>query len=250
MHYDLSMPVDNVFKAIGSLISAEQLMDLAYLILSKVPILHQELLRWHRCPVVAKTWPNMLTHFRAAQRDLDSFPSVTDMFHQSNGAMLTSMADMVTQRLLDAYPPPVLDAPPVEPVLPSPDVANSAMLPSTALRAQMAEYFANLNPPAHQRTHRNNHRNDRTTHDCNHRNRGNGRLFTNANNNQPQPNAPPGRGGRASSAPTNRSYCWTHAGACAHESNVCNTQLQGHQTTATFANMQGGNTNGCFWLPA
>jgi hypothetical protein len=26
--------------------------------------------------------------------------------------------------------------------------------------------------------------------------------------------------------------------------------LPGHQPTATFANMQGGNTNGCFWLPA
>jgi hypothetical protein len=114
----------------------------------------------------------------------------------------------------------------------------------------MAEYFANnppvapQRPPRNDRNHQRNHRNDR-----NNRNRGPGRSFTNATNNQPQFHAPPGRGGRASSAPTNRSYCWTH-GACAHESNVCNTQLQGHQTTATFANMQGGNTNGCFWLPA
>jgi hypothetical protein len=48
MHYDLSMPIDNVFNAIGdlgdlaeaggSLISHEQMMDLAYLILSNVPM--------------------------------------------------------------------------------------------------------------------------------------------------------------------------------------------------------------------
>jgi hypothetical protein len=260
MHYDLSMPVDTVFKAIGelgdlaeaggSLISAEQMMDLAYLILSKVPILQQELLRWHRRPTLAKTWPNMLIHFRAAQRDLNSLPSVTDMFHQANGAMLTSMADMVTQRLLDAYPPPVIDnpPPPVAPVLPPPDAANS-VLPSTALMAQMAEYLATLNPPAHQRFNRNdrNHqRSNRNNHDRNHRNRGPGRP---PSNNQPQFTTPSGRGARTASAPITRDYCWTH-GACAHASAVCNTQLPGHQITATFANMQGGNTNGCFWLPA
>jgi hypothetical protein len=69
MHYDLSMPIDNIFTAIGelgnlaeaggSLISHQQMMDLAYLILSKVPILQQELLRWHR------------------HRDLGQLPNVT-----------------------------------------------------------------------------------------------------------------------------------------------------------------------------
>jgi hypothetical protein len=81
MHYDLSMPMDKVFNAIGelgdlaeaggSLISSEQMMDLAYLILSKVPMLQQELLRWHRRPIVAKTWPNMLIHFRATISNLN-----------------------------------------------------------------------------------------------------------------------------------------------------------------------------------
>jgi hypothetical protein len=264
MHYDLTMPMDRVFNAIGelgdlaeaggSLISSEQMMDLAYLILSKVPMLQQELLRWHRRPALAKTWPNMLIHFRAAQRDLNSLPSVTDMFHQANGAMMTSMADMVTQRLLEAYPPPVLEPPPTTPaasVPPSHAEANSSIM-DTAMLAQLGEYFATLNPPAHQRNHRNdrntqrNNRNDRHN-DRNSRTRGPGRSFT---NNQHQSTVPFGRGGRASSAPpTNRDYCWTH-GACAHSSNVCNTQLPGHITTATFANMQGGNTNGCFWLPA
>ena len=257
MHYDLSMPVDTVFKAIGelgdlaeaggSLISAEQMMDLAYLILSKVPILQQELLRWHRRPAVAKTWPNMLIHFRAAQRDLNSLPSVTDMFHQANGAMLTSMADMVTQRILDAYPPPVVEPPPVDPVLPPSDTANS-VLGSTAFMAQMAEYLATLNPPApQQRFNRNHQRTNRN--DRNHRNHGTGRPSYTATNNQSQSNTPFGRVGRASLAPITRAYCWSH-GACAHASHLCNTQLPGHQPTATFANMQGGNTNGCFWLPA
>jgi hypothetical protein len=121
----------------------------------------------------------------------------------------------------------------------------------TAMLAQLGDYFANLPPSAHPRNHRNDRNNQRTNrndrnNDRNSRTRGPGRSFT---NNQHQSNVPSGRGGRASSAPTNRDYCWTH-GACAHSSNVCNTQLPGHITTATFANMQGGNTNGCFWLPA
>jgi hypothetical protein len=115
--------------------------------------------------------------------------------------------------------------------------------------AQMAEYLATLNPPAHQRFNRNdrNHqRSNRNNHDRNHRNRGPGRP---PSNNQPQFTTPSGRGARTASAPITRDYCWTH-GACAHASAVCNTQLPGHQITATFANMQGGNTNGCFWLSA
>jgi hypothetical protein len=55
--------------------------------------------------------------------------------------------------------------------------------------------------------------------------------------------------GRGSTAPGPRAYCWSH-GACAHPSSECNHQSPGHQTGATFANMQGGSTTNCFWLPA
>ena len=58
-----------------------------------------------------------------------------------------------------------------------------------------------------------------------------------------------GRGGRGQTPPSPRKYCWTH-GACAHSSTDCNNKAPGHQTTATFTNMQGGSTNLCFWLPS
>jgi hypothetical protein len=55
-------------------------------------------------------------------------------------------------------------------------------------------------------------------------------------------------GGRGPRTPTPRNYCWSH-GMCAHGSSQCNNQLPGHQVSATFANMHGGSTNNCFWLP-
>ena len=48
-------------------------------------------------------------------------------------------------------------------------------------------------------------------------------------------------GGRGrGTAPAPRAYCWSH-GACANSSGLCNYHLPGHQTSATFANMQGRN---------
>jgi hypothetical protein len=44
-----------------------------------------------------------------------------------------------------------------------------------------------------------------------------------------------------------KAYCWTH-GSCVHASNNCRTPAVGHKTTATFANMQNGSTNGCYWM--
>ena len=54
-------------------------------------------------------------------------------------------------------------------------------------------------------------------------------------------------GGRRIAGP--RQYCWSH-GACAHSSSECNSPHDGHQSTATFQNMQGGSTNNLQWVPA
>jgi hypothetical protein len=42
-------------------------------------------------------------------------------------------------------------------------------------------------------------------------------------------------------------YCWSH-GACTRDSPACRTKSSGHQDAATFSNMMGGSTHGCFWL--
>jgi hypothetical protein len=246
MHYDISQPVDTVFNTIDDLadlaehalspMTPQQMIDMAYVIFARQPILQQDLRLWNRRPVVDRTWANMLDHFRDAQSDLSSLPNAGDVFHQQpphQANSVATMADLVAQRLLDAMPAdePLLVPPPAL------DVANVAFQQrdsalaarEAALLTQMTEMMSLLRtglPPAsnHQRTPRTSRsgRNGR----ANDRSGGRGR----------------------NTAPAARAYCWSH-GACAHPSSQCNNPLPGHQTSATFANMQGGNTSNCFWLP-
>jgi hypothetical protein len=247
MHYDISQPVDTVFNTIDDLadlaeharspMTPQQMMDLAYVIFARQPILQQDLRLWNRRPVVERTWSNMLEHFRDAQSDLSSLPSAGDIFHQQpphQANAVATMADLVAQRLLDAMP---TDDPPS--IVPPPDTANAAFQQrdsslaarEAALLTQMTEMMSLMRTglpsggTSHQRTPRPNRsgRHGRTN------DRGGARA---------------GRG----SSPAPRAYCWSH-GACAHSGTQCNNQLPGHQTTATFSNMQGGNTSNCFWLP-
>ena len=70
MSYDISMPVDTVFNAIddlsdlsengGSTMTTRQMIDLAYVIFAKLPILQHDLRLWNRRPLTDKTWANML----------------------------------------------------------------------------------------------------------------------------------------------------------------------------------------------
>jgi hypothetical protein len=251
-HYSILLPVDTVFNSIDDLadlaghanspFSHQQMIDLAYVILAKEPILQQDLRLWNRRPIADRTWPNMLTHFREAQLDLSSLPIAGDIFHQqpphhANSAI--TIADLVAQRLLDAMPPsdeiPIATAPT--------EVANAAVLQreaslaarEAALMSQMQEMMANIRSGSTNTNNNRNNRNNRSNRNTNDR--------TNNRNNDRNNNGGRGR------PPAPRIYCWSH-GACAHGSAQCNTQLPGHQTTATFANMQGGSTNNCFWLPA
>jgi hypothetical protein len=134
MHYDISQPVDTVFNTIDDLadlaeharspMTPQQMMDMAYVIFARQPILQQDLRLWNRRPVVERTWSNMLEHFRDAQSDLSSLPSAGDIFHQQpphQANAVATMADLVAQRLLDAMP---TDDPPS--IVPPPDTANAA----------------------------------------------------------------------------------------------------------------------------
>jgi hypothetical protein len=117
MHYDISQPVDAVFNAIKDLsdlsehatspMSAQQQIDLAYVILAREPILQQDIRHWNRRPAVDRAWNNMLSHFRKAQTDLSALPTAADVYpqqphHQANS--VDTIADMVAQHLLDAMP--------------------------------------------------------------------------------------------------------------------------------------------------
>jgi len=249
MHYDISKPVDIVFNAIDDLadladharspMSPQQMLDLAYVIFARQPILQPDIRLWTRRPAPERTWLNMLEHFRDAQTDLSSLPTAGDMFstqhHQAN--TVTTMAEIVAlQRLLDSMPAD--DAPPAPPAVPITDVANAAFQQretslatrEAALLAQMTDMMTLLRTagPPNTNQQSNNSRN----------NRGRGAGRTNNRN---------GGGRGQGTAPSVRAYCWTH-GWCAHASDKCDNQAPGHQITATSTNMQGGSTNKCFWI--
>jgi hypothetical protein len=237
MAFDISQPVDTVFNAIDDLadlaehanssLSHQQMMDLAYVIFAKHPILQQDLRSWNRMTIIQRTWANMITHFREAQEDLSSLPTAGDIFHQANS--MTTMADLVAQRLLEAMP-----SPPPETTV-TPDTVNTVITQreislaarEAALLTQMQEMMTVL---------RTGTVNNNTQQRRNNRGRGGGGGRTNTTTTS----------GRR--APGPRQYCWSH-GACAHSSAECNSPLDGHKTTATFQNMQGGSTNNLQWVP-
>ena len=76
----LSFPVDSIFNAADDLmelseqacipITANQSVNLAYVIFARQPILLQDISAWHKKPDIDKTWPNTKIHLREAQVDL------------------------------------------------------------------------------------------------------------------------------------------------------------------------------------
>jgi hypothetical protein len=250
MHYDISLPVDTVFNAIDDLVdlaehalspmSMQQMIDLAYVIFARQPILQQDLRLWNRRPPIVRTWAHMLQHFRDAQTDLSYLPTAGDVFHQQpfhQANAVAEMADLVAQRLLETMPPH--DTPPPATVHPT-DTANAAFQQrdltlaarEAALLSQMTEMMSMMRTGAAASSSVSHQRDTRQSGGRSNRS-----------------NARSGRRGSRRSTPAPRSYCWSH-GACAHSSSQCNTQLPGHQSSATFTNMQGGSTSNCYWLPA
>jgi hypothetical protein len=263
MHFDISQPVDTVFNCIddlseladhaGSPMTPQQMIDLAYVIFAKQPILQQDLRLWNRKPLIERTWTNMIQHLRDAQTDLSSLPSAGDIYHQQpphQANNVATMAELVAQRLLDdqnilnnayhnAAPPsglPTLPSPPVD------DVANSLQRRETDLQTRESQMMTQMQEMMLKLMQSNNNNNTSN----------NGYHTNNNNNYSNRTGRGRGRGrgrgnDRSNSRKQTRGYCWTH-GACAHPSNRCNTPAEGHQALATFEHMLNGSKNGCYWL--
>jgi hypothetical protein len=255
LHFDISQPVDILFNAIEDLsalathasspMSNQQMIDMAYVIFAKQPILQQDLRAWKRFPPVDRTWANMITHFREAQNDLSSLPVASDFYHQTPAHQanhVDMIADLVAQRLLDTVTP-MLDPTPPSPVAvvaapapPPQHVAAVAAATSPDLASiqqqlqQLVAIMAATTTAASTATPAPRPNNQPA------RNYGRGRGYGR------------GREGRGqTTAPSPRMYCWTH-GACAHSSTDCNNKAPGHQPTATFTDMKGGSIHNCFWI--
>ena len=270
--YDLSQPVDVIFNAIDDLLeladhagipmSPDQLVNLAYVIFARQPILLQDLCAWNKKQVADKTWTNMKLHMREAQTDLSSLPVAGSLYPNAHQANFANLSHQVHQRLIhdqapygtpsfhphfpappSVYPPPY-DAPPLEPISGPPSehssltdtfsaMANSLQRRKQDLQSresqmlsQMQDMMSKLLSQGTQQTNpsTNNQRNSKP----------------NGSSNQSN--------GRPARSSHKRHYCWSH-GACAHNGNDCHTRATGHQTAATFSNMMGGSVRGCYWIP-
>jgi hypothetical protein len=267
MHYDISQPVDTVFNCIDDLsdlaenamtptpMTEQQMIDLAYVIFAKQSILQPDIRLWNRRPAPERTYANFTQHLRDAQTDLSSLPTAGDIYHQqpAHQANIASIADLVVQRLLDEQGlelPPTLEQPP--PIDPHTEVANSLQRRETDLQSREAAMLQQMQDMmssmmrnnGNSNGNRSNNRNNNRTGNGNGTNTGNRNNNRNANGNRNNNRV---NGNNTGNRSQTRQYCWTH-GACAHAGPGCNTPATGHQSTATFSNMQNGSTNGCYWL--
>jgi hypothetical protein len=142
MHYDISQPADKVFNNIDDLsdlaesanspMTSQQMIDLAYVIFAKHPILQPDLRLWNHKPIAERTWDNMMVHLRDAQSDLSSLPTAGDMYHQQSPhqANVATMAELVAQHILDD--PRLMPSPQhAPPTLPTPPQLETAAVPLT-----------------------------------------------------------------------------------------------------------------------
>jgi hypothetical protein len=258
MHYDISQPIDTVFNCIDDLaelaehatspMSAQQMIDLAFVIFAKQPILQQDLRLWNRKPIADRTWPNMMSHFREAQSDLSSLPTAGDIYHQqpAHQANIATMVDLVAQRLLaeqNTYPMAHQTTTESAPSDDLTEMANSLQRRETDLQSREASMMAQMQDMMLTMMNSNNNNNNNNNNSNRHHRDNHNRDGRNSQGR--------GRGRSGGRGIDNRSqtrlYCWSH-GACAHTSPDCNRPTTGHQATATFSNMMNGSTNGCYWL--
>jgi hypothetical protein len=256
--------LSDLAECANSPMSAQQIIDLTYVIFAKQPILQPDLRLWNRKPLADRTWDNMMVRLISVRSPRQGTFIINNPPHQANVA---TMADLVAQRLLDdrcllpyahegsmAPPePPVLPATAQEPppTAPYPDVDNILQRCETDLQTreasmmtQMQDMMASMlragnnNNGNHNNGHGNNNHNGNNNHPPRNNRNTNGRTGgcgTGHTNNTSRP------------APNTHLYCWSH-GACVHASPNCNRQAFGHQGTATFSDMQNGSTNGCYWM--
>jgi hypothetical protein len=282
VHYDISQPVDTIFNCIDDLsdladhamspspMTDQQMVDLAYAIFAKQPLLQPDLRLWNKRLVIERTYANFFQHLRDDHSDLSALPTAGDVYHHQppHHANLATIADLVLQRILEEQGPPprVEQAPRVEPppVDNHTEVANSLQRRETdlqsqeaAMRTQMQDMMSSMmrnnnNNNGNGNGNRNNGNGNGNRNNGNHnngngnRNNGNRNNGNNGNNNGYRNGNNQSNGGNGNNnRPTK--YCHTH-GFCAHDFTSCRTPAQGHQNAATFSTMLNGSTNGCFWL--
>jgi hypothetical protein len=241
MHFHMALPVDAIFNAIDELMelaeyalmpmSSTQAVSLAYVVFSKNPILLQDLRAWNRRSAEHRTWENMKVHLREAQKDLSSLPTAAQLYPQAN---LTLFSGVGTNM------PPAYDHQ-------TPNLTDASFFSasSTVSPATLSDMVNNVQQREADLLERENKMMTQFQEMLT--------LLKSANNVQSAP--PPTNQNHNNKTKKNagksqnqrRKYCWTH-GSCAHNGKECNRKAEGHKDDASFSNMLGGSSSGCYWL--
>jgi len=247
--YNHSRPIVTIFTEINDYANmaeaahapetTEQLINIGLLIITRSTIFSSDIRKWHDQPAANKTWPHFKDHFKAAQKAIKrSQPTITTDslgFHeQANAATAESIVDQVIDRLQRDDATTITDETNAEQQMQQQlsHMANSAQQNQQMLD-QMTALATTVSTLQSQLDHNNQNRGRSAGHrgrDRNNDRRGRG-----------------GRGGRGATRGPYK-YCWSH-GNCSHAGSDCTTPMDGHINEATYANMQGGSTNRCHWLP-
>ena len=232
------------------------MIDFGFIIINKCRALRSDVREWIRRPENEKTYANFKLHFTEAHLELRATDATVDElgYHSAN-AVVQQIVDQLRLATTDEPPlesssqfsgidqnlPPVVLPAPEHAPSPVPQTTNSTITNDPRI-SQMMEQLLRMEERAD--AHDNAaYDQGRDSYHSYGRGRGRGRQhgYYGQGRGRNQQN---GRGGRPPRLRRGGKYCHTH-GNCAHTSAECETQAEGHVSTDTFANMQGGSTANC-----
>ena len=230
-----SEPVDTIFAEIDDLasiaeianspITANQKINMAYILFQKTQVYKSALTRWDEKPSYDKDWDTFKLHFRTAYKSLRRTGALTIRDTLERDEVMNLVTDGVHQ-VLNAYRPPSPSpsqensTPSDTPSLVGTDSVTQSVnstvsdLTLQSLQKQM-ELMQNMMHQMSQMTAPSSNTRNST------------RRSRNARAQQPRNQY-------------QSKYCWTH-GLCHHTSNDCRSKADGHKDDATIDNRMGGS---------
>ena len=223
MFYDPAHPIDVIFNKVEDLsdfstaaraaFTEQQLINIAYVIISKTGKYQLYIREWTRLQPNKQTWANFKTHFGQAHQELKEAGDLTIRETQFQTANIVQEVIDGVQAVLQTPETSADNNPEVFQHIAN-NMAQTQLLPQ--LMTQMSQLIQQMN--AMQQQINTQADNTSTT-----------RYSSLSVSRQHRPR-------------TNISnYCWSH-GACAHTSQQCRSKKPGHRNEATFTNKLGGST--------
>ena len=102
MSYDLDKPIDAIFNAVDDLreiaelalkpYTNQQMVDLGYIVVSRLPVFRSDVRRWLRRDPADQTWTNFVDTFTTAHHELrKTNTSIDEIGYQSASVMVSQM---------------------------------------------------------------------------------------------------------------------------------------------------------------